>query len=329
MWCARSLCCWCVCWVMLTCGLLASLVTGCGRVEAGEEARSGAMERVVLATGATALASSDEGHFTLVTYNIAGLPHAISPSRPEDNIPQMGPRLSAYDVVLVQEDFVYHDRLTAAVAHEFRTPPQVCGEGEVRLRDGLSLLSHFAVVPDSLVREEWAACHGRFSHAWDCQARKGFAVSQVELAPGVVLTLINLHMDAGRADGDKAARAAQVEQLVAWIEANVASDEALIVAGDTNLVSTDADDARILASLLEGAGLTDTCAVAHGGPAEACEGAARLDKVLYRSGGDLELEVVGWREAAQEFVDASGEPLSDHAPLVVDLGWSMPRLARR
>src|SRR5688572_6733331 len=62
------------------------------------------------------LAASTAGSIRLLTYNIAGLPEGISRSRPERNVPRIGPLFEPYDLVLVQEDFVYQAQLRSGVA---------------------------------------------------------------------------------------------------------------------------------------------------------------------------------------------------------------------
>ena len=60
---------------------------------------------------------SDQGEFLALTYNVAGLPEPLSGSQPSVNIPQISPLLNSYDLVLVQEDFWYHNELKAQINH--------------------------------------------------------------------------------------------------------------------------------------------------------------------------------------------------------------------
>src|SRR5688500_16876233 len=69
---------------------------------------------------------SRKGTFTALTYNVVGLPQAISGSDPETNSPLIGPLLNAYDLVLLQEDWAdpvpgvniaYHEEVTAEAKH--------------------------------------------------------------------------------------------------------------------------------------------------------------------------------------------------------------------
>src|SRR5882724_12042057 len=52
-----------------------------------------------------------QGSFSLLTYNVAGLPIFISQSEPSRNMPEISALLNLYDVAVVQEDFAYHEAL--------------------------------------------------------------------------------------------------------------------------------------------------------------------------------------------------------------------------
>ena len=47
-----------------------------------------------------------------------------------------------------------------------------------------------------------------------------------------------------------------------------------------------------------------------------------VDRLLYRSGRGQTLEPLSWRRAGNRFVDEDGRPLSDHAPLLVQMRLS-------
>ena len=114
----------------------------------------------------------ESGSFQAVTYNIAGLPEVISRSSPSRNTQVIGRLLNAYDLVLVQEDFFYHDELLSASQHPFRSKPY---DGKSIIGDGLNQLSVF---PFSLVqREAWTDCNGYVSASMDCWASKGFTLT--------------------------------------------------------------------------------------------------------------------------------------------------------
>ena len=247
------------------------------------------------------------GVLRLLTYNVAGLPEGISRSRPSINVPRMGAHLDAYDLVLVQEDFAYQAELRAGLTHPHCTPERRT-DSVADVGDGLSRFAHHPFRAHE--RQPWARCNGILSEGCDCLAAKGFSVATHELAPGVSVDVYNVHLDSGRAAADRQARAAQVEQLLAFIEERSAA-RPVIVAGDTNL--WDADEV-ILSRLLDGAGLRDACRELG------CARRRSIDRVLFRSSNDLELRARRYR-VARELVDDGGRPLSDHLAVAVDLAW--------
>jgi endonuclease/exonuclease/phosphatase family metal-dependent hydrolase len=137
---------------------------------------------------------------------------------------------------------------------------------------------------------------------------KGFAVVEVRLSETAAFDLYDLHMDAGGAAEDMSARAAQVEQLLTQLAARSAG-RAVVVAGDTNMRASEDSLQRLLA---EGK-LTDSCR------ALSC-GDERIDRIFFRNSTNLSFEPSRWR-TADEFVDGSGQPLSDHLAVAVDFAW--------
>ena len=72
---------------------------------------------VLVLTPHPALAAS--GSFTVLSYNVAGLPEGLSsaPTPRDTSTTAIGQRLGPYDIVHVQEDFNYHANLYAADTH--------------------------------------------------------------------------------------------------------------------------------------------------------------------------------------------------------------------
>jgi hypothetical protein len=255
---------------------------------------------------------------SLLTYNVAGLPQGINDDQfPEQNIPQISPLLNAYDLVVVQEDFVYTAELRAELTHPFQSLPHEHTERFVN--DGLNA---FSVLPfdEELERVRWVECFGGTTNAGDCLANKGFAVSSHDLgcSDGARLPVINLHAEAGGDAEDIAARTAGIEQLVAFIGERF-PDGPLIVAGDTNLDGFDAADEPLIERILEGANLQDACRFLGCGDEQ-------IDRVFFRGGADLDVVPGSWR-LADEFKDAEGNDLSDHPAVHVQLEVG-PRGAR-
>lgn len=249
------------------------------------------------------------GALNVMSYNVAGLLEPLSASHPAVNSSLISPHLNALDLVLVQEDFYYHADLARQVELPYHGPTDPRWN-PFRPGDGLCRFSRFAFADHQ--RQTWTRCHGVLDSANDCLTDKGFAVSWTELAPGVFVDVYNLHLDAGSGSQDEAARAAQVQQLLGWLRQRSA-DRALIVAGDSNLDSARDADRASLQQLVDEGGLSDACASLDCGD-------ERIDRVWIRSSEQLQLQVRDWR-IPDDFVDAAGEPLSDHEPVVVRLGW--------
>jgi endonuclease/exonuclease/phosphatase family metal-dependent hydrolase len=248
------------------------------------------------------------GRFTLVTYNVAGLPQVISPSSPRINVPLMSPLLNHYDVALVQEDFSYHRELALGTSHAYRSEPM---RARSLVGDGLSVFSELPF--DGVHHIRWERCHGFISGATDCLADKGFTMSELELAPGRSVHLYNLHADSGSGELDVEARADNFRQLARYI-ADHSREHAVIVAGDTNLRVTDAPgDERTLTTFIDSLQLRDSCRVC------ACP-EELIDRVLYRAAPLLELSIARWWQDPR-FIDGRGQALSDHSAVGVEVRW--------
>ncbi len=264
---------------------------------------------ITLAAALLAAGCSDEpasGEVLLLTYNVAGLPQGISKSNPATNIPLISPKLNAYDLVVVQEDFNYQDQLRKDVELPHQSVPQKTATTKSTFGDGLNRFSRFAFKEHQ--RAPFAKCYGA-----DCLAAKGISVALHELAPGVEVDIYNLHLEAGSKADDEAARAEHVDVLLKSITSRSVG-RALIVAGDFNLKRKDgAHDLKMLDRLAKEGGLLQACDVLKCGD-------DRVDRVFFRSSDSLTFTALS-RKVDETFRDSKGEELSDHEPLVVKLGW--------
>lgn len=246
------------------------------------------------------------GELLLLTYNVAGLPQGISKSNPATNIPLISPKLNAFDLVLVQEDFNYQDQLRKDVTLPHQSVPQKTAATKSTFGDGLNRFTRLAFKDHK--RTVFAKCFGA-----DCLAAKGISVALHELCPGVELDIYNLHLEAGSKTADEEARAEHVDVLLKSITTRSAG-RALIVAGDFNLKRKDgAHDLKQLDRLKNEGALTQACDVL------VC-GDDRVDRVFFRGSDGLSWTALS-RVVDTTFKDSKGEELSDHEPLVVKLGW--------
>jgi len=271
--------------------------------------------------------AAPSGSFIALTYNVAGLPEGLSSSMPMRNTPLIAPLLEPYDLVFLQESWQtpdpnpfaplrgYHEILVAGASQPYKTTPdeQPFGSEPTRptalLGDGLNIFSRVPL--EDTTRVAWPSCVDTEA---DCLAMKGFSHTPARIGPDLPVHLYDLHMEAGSSPEDERARAAGIDQLLAFVTER-SRDVALIVAGDFNLRSDQEPAKSQLARLLQGAGLKDSCAEL------ACPAPGNIDKVLYRSSAQLQLEPEVWRREADVFVTADGEPLSDHTPISVRFSW--------
>lgn len=330
---------------VLLVGALA-LVAGCSSDASDGGADAGGSQDPTTTTAAEGKIDATTGDFTLLSYNVAGLPQEISGENPGENLPLISPKLDDFDIVITQEDFDwwgpvaagfdfvnYHERLGADATQQYRSEQHPGPDGvdldltdreDPYIGDGLGVLSRFPI--DGNVRVPWDGCFGGIDTsdrgAADCLAMKGFQLTRVTLADGVVVDLYNLHGEAGGSEKDQALQAEGFAQLAAYIQSESAGN-AVVLGGDTNL-HTDMEhedgsngaDIEIWDEFLEATGLTDSCT------STGCDEPGRIDKVAYRSGDEIEIEALSHQFLGDEFVNADGEPLSDHEPLSVGFRWT-------
>ncbi len=287
---------------------------------------------VGLLLGSAPIAGADT--FTALTYNVAGLPEGISGSHPAANHPQISPLLNAYDLVAVQEDFAYDPLLRADLAFPHQsvkddTPGEAGGQLGFAFGDGLNTFSRTPFA--DFTRVTWDECFGLFTNGSDCLTPKGLSFERHAFAPGVFLDVYNWHADAGGDPDDLAARRSNARQLYAAI-ADLSAGNAVLVLGDTNSRYTRGGD--VLPEMLAAASLTDVwIELARGGALPAVGSALtdcaadptgadceRVDKILYRSSASLLIEALAY-DVPSHFVDALGQPLSDHDPVSARFDW--------
>jgi len=258
--------------------------------------------------GRAGLASASSGELRVLTYNVAGLPDDFSTLHPSRNMGMIGQRFAGYDLVLVQEDFAYGAALRQALPLPHQSAP-FDRASRFDFGDGLSQFASWDF--SELQRVAWHACHGIIDSYLDCLTPKGFSVSRQTLAPGVSIDVYNVHLDAGGSPGDRAAREAQVEQLSLAIERGSAGS-AVLLAGDTNIRS---GQRGLLQRFEQRTGLTDVCNALH------CAEPQRIDRIFVRDSSLLHWSARSW-SIDQHFVDAEGQPLSDHLAVAAELAWS-------
>ncbi|MCO4762254.1 MAG: hypothetical protein KC502_12160 [Myxococcales bacterium] len=300
------------------------LLGGCGGDEpksAGGTVDAAASDGAADGQQADTAAPVTSGTFIALTYNVKGLPDAITGWDTADHMKQISPLLNGFDLIGIQEDFVaanhahlakdvtlthkdwYSDKLPAT-----KDVPKAYGSG-------LALFSHFPALKTG--HTHYAGCVGIFDHASDCLASKGVMFTRIALSdhPDAVLDVYNTHMEAGGGKEDNAVRAEQVDHVIKLIEEN-SKGHAVLFMGDTNLRPSKAVDKTQIDKLDKAAGLVDACA------AVTCPETNHIDRFHFRSGDKVKLTATSWKNE-KKFIDDKGKDLSDHPAISTHFTWKL------
>ncbi|KAF1999963.1 mannose-binding lectin [Amniculicola lignicola CBS 123094] len=279
-----------------------------------------------------ALAATTTGAFDTLSFNVAGLPAILNsndvPGDKTTNTASIGKYLASYDFSLihVQEDFNYHATLYANDNHPYRTATS----GGVPFGSGLNTLSNFNWT--DFTRVKWSTCSD--ASGSDCLTPKGFTFMRVHVSEGVWVDAYNLHSDAGTEPADLVARASNLQQVSAYIS-TYSTGNPVIVFGDTNSRYTRVGDVATVFNTANG--MTDAWVQLAKGGVAPVSGSADLvcsnpspttdceivDKLWYRGSPAVALTATKFQYAGSMFLQADGNVLSDHDPILVDFSWSL------
>ena len=210
----------------------------------------------------TIYGQDQDEQFSIATLNVDGLPQKLLVVNLNTDGPgsagtaRIGKYLQgkSYDLVMMQEDFNYHDVLIVLLEDEYLFDEWSGDIGvEDRSIDFLHLQNHrftcdglmacwkndLTVTP--VGRTAWQKNFGKFSHANDEIVTKGFRRYDVTLRSGDGIVVYNMHMDAtltedeieGKDAKDTEARMAQWLQLKDEVLQNLDS-RPIIITGDLN-----------------------------------------------------------------------------------------------
>ena len=249
------------------------------------------------------------GTLSVLTYNIHGLPPAITGDDTTARIEQIAPLLSEYDIVGIQEDWMEENRPLLLNGANF---PYVDSFTEHLSEEkvygaGLTFLS--TIEPTANKHLHYDHCNGYTDSASDCFASKGLQIETLFMG-GEPLHILNTHLEAGNHDIDSDIRAEQIDTILAEINS---VDGAIILMGDFNMHPDDPIDLEVLEQLSD-AGMSNACWVLD------CSEPHHIDQIWFRSGESLTLTLDAW-EHPSHFVDASGVDLTDHPPIVGRFEW--------
>ena len=256
--------------------------------------------------------SPKTAELSLLVYNTHGLPELIAGDKPRERFPKIGELTKGYDLSLLQEDFAHHVLLLQYV----RRPADAVQGSDARIPkcivcsgSGLTLVSN---LPKSVwqVRSSFKpfdTCSGWISGLNDCFAQKGFQLITLENTLGHQILMVNTHLDAGRSELDREARASQLDQIALTLETEAGSS-AILLAGDLNLHWETPLDNELLQNFVQRLNLV---AAQKGG--DVSSGWQTLDYIYYRSSKKTNLSLMSSGEDVA--FTSEGKPLSDHPAL--------------
>ncbi|KAL6633028.1 hypothetical protein LY90DRAFT_702411 [Neocallimastix californiae] len=270
--------------------------------------------------------SQTYGSFTILSYNVGGLPAIISSSSPAEYTHQISPKLNKYDIVNVQEDFGYNDELTSMLDFPYQTE----FSGNVPFGNGLMTFSKFPLCLTTKIA--WEKTHGFISDGADQMIPKGFTFASVEIRPGYFIDIYNIHTDADTDEESLTARRSNMAQLAAYINTRSAG-KAVIVFGDTNSRYTREGD-NFDESVLKPCNLKDAWVQNVMGGVAPPKGESLMvdrlgqkgevvDKIWFRSGKNIEINAATFELLQTEFTDAQGNQLSDHYPITSRIDFKL------
>ena len=267
----------------------------------------------------TSFAGDDVGEqFSIATLNVDGLPQKILMLKINADGPgnagtaRIGKYLvkQDYDLVMMQEDFNYHDVLAVWMEDNYKLDEWSGNVGIEGQKIDLLHLQNHRFACDGLMacwkndlqvtpaaRTPWKQNFGKFSHANDEMVTKGFRRYDVTLKGGTRLVVYNMHMDAtldedeaeNKAGKDHDARMAQWAQLKEDVLEQLGTLPIVIVGDMNSIYGRDEVKQEFIDAINEsGRGqVADVWVelvqkgVYPGTTTEATAGEETLDKILY------------------------------------------------
>lgn len=205
--------------------------------------------------------------FSLVTYNIHGLPIVITGDNTYNRVHEIGLYMENLnpDIIHFQEDWTQygHKMLTEPLGEEYVSNIILDEKLHEYSIFGSGLFSSSKYEMEEYQKIIYSDRYG-YDDVW---ASKGFIVQRLSV-DNKIIDFYNTHMDAQDKKGDQNARKENAEQLVSFIN-EYSKNFPVIVAGDTNLKYTSETDMDTYKYILSEANLTDAYEE------------KRIDKILY------------------------------------------------
>ncbi|MBQ0074814.1 MAG: hypothetical protein KBT34_11545 [Prevotella sp.] len=320
---------------------------------------------LMVMTMAVSAQLNELGTFKCAALNVDGLPASVSiatykinlnpDSKGGEGAAAIGRKAveMGWDFFGVSEDFNYNTELMAPLTEAGYQAMTYKGEIKVSFgsitnylasrpvvdTDGLNLIYSKDMIVGNEFINKWNDHYGYTDDGADGLINKGFRFYTVEVAPGIVIDVYILHMDAEVSEGDIAARESQMNQLVTDL-VNNKNNHPKIVMGDTNcrytrdklkklfIDAVNADERYTIKDCW-----IQKCKFgsypAYGSDALMVDqlGYVRgeiVDKMFYINHKDSPyfLECKSFK-VDTDFKNEAGEPLADHFPVVGEFAYSV------
>ncbi len=261
------------------------------------------------------------GNFSVMTYNVAGLPYWINDLDPY-RFPTLGQKLNNYDLVMLQEDFWYHDDIKKTANFPYESIPKENSWSEWAnghiVNDGLNRFSRFPM--RDFTRIPWGICYLYGSDGngagSDCLATKGFSVARHKVRGKndneFEIDIYSVHMESGGTSEAKDFRIQQATMLFKYMKTFSAVNPVIVV-GDFNFSMGNMPD--LYSAFSTEAGLTDSYDTL--GVLQKLKG--KIDRIFYRNSNKIKMVPVRYESA--DFRDKDNKMLSDHRPEIVWFDW--------
>ena len=265
-------------------------------------------------TNPTMKKDTQQGNFSTLTYNIHGLPSAVTQDDTEARILQIAPLLNAFPIIGLQEDWMldHHIALTDITQHPTQLYFDEKLDDDKVYGSGLTFLSSFSLNKHEHIH--YTTCFGYLENSSDCFASKGLQFAEIALDTDVYLHVYNTHLEAGGGEEDHVVREAQINTIIETVE-RLSSQTPFVLLGDFNLRYSDEIDVPLLENLITSLDLKHACFETQ------CPEEDHIDQIFFRGGSEIEIDVTDWHRH-ENFVDTQGIDLSDHPAISADFTWS-------
>jgi len=247
------------------------------------------------ARAAGAKAAPDSFTVKVITYNIAGLPDAITSNRKltstKDRFAYIGEKLKNYDIVAVQEAFISQREIIEKKLGSYYV---VHGTDNSRVStpgSGVYTFSKWPVTESHY--EKWEHLAGA-----DALSLKGFVAATIVVSPELSIDVYNLHGQTGKTEDKYDIKIKNFARLAKYMDyQSGGSGRPVLLLGDFNVKAGD----PVWKSIVEGMGVAMIP-----DPVE-----KRPDHIFYKENGS------GWKitvvDTGTDFTEPlKGERLSDH-----------------